>query len=558
MEKQLIVLVFIFVCGRLFSQNDSTVSYYPPLNIPLILAGNFGELRSNHFHMGVDIKTQGKQGFEIHSIEKGYVSRVKVSTSGYGKVVYVDHPNGVTSVYAHCSKFIGKLDSLVKSEQYKVQNFEIEIFPKPNEIKLDRGEVFALSGNTGGSTAPHLHFEIRDTKTEHAKNPLVYAFNLADNNAPVIKRIKVFGVNEQGYMIPGKSKEQLVVKNNTLGKYMISNDTLVVDASFCSSFGGIGLAFDVIDRLNGAPNQCGLYGSYLIVDGDTLFGQKINEISFDHTRYINSHRDISAMNRDYHKSFKNCSNPIDFYINNNLGVIHLNPGDIKAISFIAYDPNGNTSELNFVLKILSGNPSQDYNPSVESFWYPEDQYGDSTENWVIEADSFTIYEPFEVVKSSQPHICSAGTSLQKRIKIKMKLDSPKLEPEKYYLAVTTSGGRKRSIATTYKDGWLEGKTNYAGTFSIQIDQTPPVIKPITTSYNITKKQIRFSIVEAATSLEDYDLFIDDKWYLLEYENKGHYGFWDVPEDVKGIHNVKIIAKDSCGNVGVWEKKMNFN
>lgn len=555
MQKLILFLIIIVLSCTLFSQGKEYPPYHPPLKIPLILAGNFGELRPNHFHMGVDFKTQGKEGFELHAIEDGFVSRVKVSAYGYGKVVYIDHPNGKTSVYAHCSRFVGRLDSIVRKEQYRIQNFEIELFPEPGDVSLRKGEVFALSGNTGGSTAPHLHFEIRDTKTENAQNPLVYGFDLPDTRAPELRKIKAFGVNEQGYLIPGKSVEKAILK--TKNGYVVSGDTLKVASSFCTSFGGVGLAFDIIDRLNGADNKCGLYGTFLLVDGDTVFGQRTDEISFKNTRYINTHRDLSVPGSHYHKSFRNISNPLEIYINDNPGIISIRPGESKNIHLIAYDPKGNVSALSFVLHALPGNSSENYNPSAGKYWYPEEPFHREFNTWEVKADSFSIYEPYALSQKKTPHICDVMTPLQNRITIRMKLDDPKVSTDKYYIAVSTKGGGKKALSTVFSDGWLEAKTNSAGNFSIHTDEIPPVIKPITTSYNVTGKIVKFSVSDGQTSLEDYDLYIDEKWHLLEYEYKGNYVFFEVPEDLKGEHMVKIIAKDACGNIAQWEKKMNF-
>jgi hypothetical protein len=551
--RAFVLFLVIFTCStHLWGQH--TPAYHPPLNIPLILAGNFGELRPNHFHMGLDFKTQGKEGLDLHAIEDGYVARVKVSSFGYGKVVYVNHPNGKTSVYAHCSKFVGKLDSLVKSEQYRLQKFEVELFPKPSDLPLKKGEIFALTGNTGGSSGPHLHFEIRDTKTEHAQNPLVYAFDLPDKRAPEIKKVKAFAVNEQGYLVPGKSFEKPIVK--TVTGYTLTGDTLKIPSDYCSNFGGIGLAFDIIDRLDAAENQCGLYGTYLIVDGDTIFGQRTNEISFDNSRYINSHRDLSAMSSDYHKSFRNISNPLEIYIDKQLGVIHLQPDDCKQVQLVAYDPKGNTSTISFVLQALVGPVSTDFNPSAEKYWYPEEQYVKKTKTWEIIADSFTIYEPYALSSGSSAHICDVSTSLQKRMTVRMKLDNPKLPIEKYYIAGNTKSGKK-ALPTKYVNGWLEARTNNAGTFSIHTDEAPPVIKPITTSSTIKTKIVKFSVADGLSGIADYDLYIDSTWHLLEYEYKGSYVFFEVPDELVGEHDVKIVAKDVCGNESIWQRKMMF-
>ena len=306
MIKFLLVCIFFSLSLTFsFGQSIPAEGYHAPLGIPLILSSNFGELRPNHFHMGIDFKTNNRIGYNLYSIEEGIVSRIKVSPYGYGKVVYIDHPNGITSVYAHCSEFKGLVDSIVRATQEKEQNYAVEIFPKPNEIKLKRGEVFALSGNTGSSTAPHVHFEIRETKTEAALNPLVFGFDIADSKKPEIRGLKIYGLTKDGYQHPGKSVVR-TVKKGTYG-YYIGADKVTVPASFCTETGGIGMAIDAIDRLDGAGNQCGLYGSILIIDGDTLFGQKTDRVPFESTRYVNSHKDYveySVRRKKYHKCFK--------------------------------------------------------------------------------------------------------------------------------------------------------------------------------------------------------------------------------------------------------------
>ena len=170
--KIILFLLFILLAPFSFCQIDSNSFYHSPLDIPLKLSANFGELRPNHFHMGIDYRTNGVEGIKIFAIEDGYIARVKVSTFGYGKVVYINHPNGITSVYAHCSIFTGKLDSIVKQKQIEQQNFEIEFLPDSKLIPVKRGESFALSGNTGNSSGPHLHFEVRDNVRWSAGKPV--------------------------------------------------------------------------------------------------------------------------------------------------------------------------------------------------------------------------------------------------------------------------------------------------------------------------------------------------------------------------------------------------
>ncbi len=548
---------FVLTLGWTYSQAQQTVypNFSPPLSIPLTLSANFGELRPNHFHMGVDFKTNGKIGYDLYSIEDGFVSRIKVSPYGYGKVIYIDHPDGKTSVYAHCSEFKGAIDSIVRISQYNDQNYEVEIFPKLNEIRVKKGEIIALSGNTGSSTAPHLHFEIRDTPTEHALNPLVFGFDIADRIQPEVRQMKIAAINKDGYQIAGKSIIVPIYGSN--GIFTIRNNAILIPADFCSPTGGIGLAFDIIDKLDGAPNQCALYGTNLIVDGDTIFGQQIDRISFDDTRYVNSHRDMNSPGK-FHKSYRTITNPLTIYKTSNLGIINIQPGDSKTIELDVYDPKGNKSQLKFAINALAGTLNKDYNPSTKDFLLPQDSLSYHSTNWSVRAEPNTIYEPAKQTNSSIAHFCDASIDLQKAVTIRLKLDNPALPIKNYYIAANT-GGRYKSLQTTYKAGWLEAESKFAGTYSIKTDSQAPVIRGVSfnNSYLVTGAVVKLTIKESETSIADYDLFIDGKWHLLEYESKGDFLIFTRPQDLIGEHEIKIIASDTCGNEVVYERTLNF-
>lgn len=551
----LISTIFALASQFAISQNSSFPNYTPPIGIPMVLAANFGELRPNHFHMGVDFKTNGKIGYNLYTIEDGYVSRIKVSPYGYGKVIYIDHPNGKTSVYAHCSEFKGQLDSIVLSTQYKEQNYEVEVFPKKGEIAVKKGDVIALSGNTGSSTAPHLHFEIRDTPTEDAMNPLVYGFDIADQQKPEVRKLKVVALNKDGYVIPGKSIVLSVYGSN--GNYSISGNSISIPANFCSPTGGIGFAFDIIDRLDGASNQCGLYGTDFIIDNDTIFGQQIDRVSFEHSRYVNSHRDSDTPGK-FHKSYRNSSNPLSIYKSDQLGVISILPGQSKNAELVVYDPKGNKSQLKFAINILEGAINADYAPNTQNYLYPQDSLTNQSANWSVTAESFSIYEPAKQSNSSTPHFCDASIDLQKAVVVKMKLDSPVFPIKNYYIAAY-NGGKYRALETSYKDGWLTAESKYAGTYSIKTDSQAPSIRGVSynSSYVVTGKTITLTVKESETSIGDYDLFIDGKWHLMEYESKGDFLIYQRPEGLTGAHEIKIIASDTCGNEVIYERTLNF-
>lgn len=549
---RLLILLVLLQFHTVFAQDLNFPDYHPPLDIPLVLAANFGELRPNHFHMGLDFKTNGRIGYNLYSIADGHISRVKVSPYGYGNVIYIDHPDGKTSVYAHCSEFKGKVDSIVKRYQYLTETNEVEVFPSKGEVMVSKGEVIALSGNSGGSTAPHLHFEIRETISEAALNPLVYGFDLSDHYSPVIRKLKIFAVNSEGYQIPGNSKEQLVSFKN--GNYFVANNEIVIPSNFCSPTGGIGFAFDAVDRLDGAANQCGLYGTKLLVDSVHLFGQQLDRVSFEESRFVNTHRDLNSSGK-YHKSYRTKTNPLGIYTTDNLGIIPIKPGGRHEIKLYAFDPKNNNSELNFAIKVAEGSVSPDYAPDKKTYLYPVDSFVTKNKNWSLEAPALSVYEPTRLPGFSGPHFCDASVEVQNALEIRLKLENPTSPINSYYIAVGN-----RNLPTQFEDGWLVAKSKYAGSYLIKTDVTPPSLTPLSyTSTKIVKSSmLKFILSDGQTGISEYNLYLDGKWTIMEYESKGDVLFFSRPTDLTiGVHHLKITARDGCGNELIYESDLDF-
>src|SRR5690606_21178437 len=274
-----LILFFLFFTSTILSaQNNYPQDYFgSPLEIPLILSGNFAELRSNHFHSGLDLKTQQRIGLKVLAAADGYVSRIKIQHYGYGKTLYVTHPNGYTTVYAHLSEYSSIIEAYVKKHQYEVESYEIEMFPATGELLVSKGELIAYSGNTGGSGGPHLHFEIRD-KDELPMNPLLFGYDIKDTSKPVISSLYVYPLGEGSSVNNSLRRQKLkltLLKNGDYG------------AESVTALGDIGFAINTFDRQDLAANANGVYNIQTFINGSQNFEVDFRKFSFDETNRLN-------------------------------------------------------------------------------------------------------------------------------------------------------------------------------------------------------------------------------------------------------------------------------
>jgi len=552
------LLILICLYSKVFCQNLTIDKlFHPPLGIPMQLVSGFGDLRSNHFHMGIDLQTNGVEGIPIHAVLEGFVSRIKLSPKGYGKVLYLHHPNGMTSVYAHCSEFAKEILDVFLPIQEKLMLNELDITLNPEDIPISKGQLIALSGNSGTSSGPHLHFELRDSKTEDALNPFLNGFSLVDSFAPIIKAIKIYAVDEKGYQIPGKAlKINILLSELNAGKL---TKQIEIPSDFVPSYGYLCLSISTADPVNKIGKTIAAFQNTCIVNGDTIFMSKIDRIAFDETRFINSHKDFvedQASNTKFQKLFKIQHNPLEIYKENKLGLITINGNDSLNLEIIVADVNANKVNLKFTVKNnFSKAPKSKIFYDSKTFFLPDSSYTLKSNKARIEIEKNTFYEPVNKLFTASPlQIGLANIPIQKPLKLFLKVKD-NFSIQKQFIKVN-----KDALKTKILENELFAEALNLGLISIQIDTTSPQIK--TNNFKevdsmITKKVMSWKISDSQTAITNYNLFIDGKWAPIVYDLKNQMLVFNRKNSKLNKSTIRIILSDACGNEQVWEKILTF-
>jgi murein DD-endopeptidase MepM/ murein hydrolase activator NlpD len=553
--------ILLFISSKSQAQFLNVGSnYHSPLGIPLQLSAIFGDIRPNHFHMGLDFKTNQKEGIPIHSISDGYVSRIRISPTGYGKVLYVDHPNGITSVYAHCSVFSDEISSILRPFQVKSFSNNIDLKLEIGKIPVKKGQFIALSGNSGSSTGPHLHFEMRDTKTEHALNPLINGFIFNDSIAPFIHAIKVYGVDEKGFQIPGKALIFNVQK--TKDGYSISNNKIILPRDFIPSYGQLAFAVSGSDQI-GSLGTFGLFENICLANKDTLFQSIFNRISFDDSRYVNSHQDLSEFKKSkmrFHKLFKTAHNPLHIYQFKQVGSLKINPMDSLNIEIILKDAAKNTSKLIFSVITSRETPAKSerfYSPKTH--FIPDSSYHFSGQQIEIDIEPYTFYEPAKKFGKIQNNCFGTGEiAIQKAFKVKMN-PLKNIDIKKQYIQVS-SNGKATSLSTKNENQKLIAESKIFGQFSVKIDTIAPKISASNfkeTDTVVHSKNLIWKVSDSQTDIFNYNITVNGEWQPLEFDLKSNRLIFVRQNEEMKSAVIEILVTDNCENIGSWKKTLFF-
>lgn len=549
MRKLFLIFTFLTVFFNRSTAQESVVVYPKndfrnPLGIQNFLAGNFGELRTNHFHSGIDIKTNQKEGYKVYASADGFVSRISVSPRGYGNAVYIDHPNGYTTVYGHLQKFNPEIEEFVRNYQYSHQSFAVEIYPEKNEIQVKSGDVIALSGNSGSSGGPHLHFEIRDTKTEEPLNPFLFGLDIPDTSKPLINGVYVYPINGT---VNGKSYRQTV-----------SNGAVL------SASGKIGIGIKTYDKQNGADNNNGTYKISLFADDEPIFVFTADRLNWDDMRGINRLIDYEDKSKNFswvYQLFQPDGNPLKMFSDvKNHGIIDVKDGKNYKIRIETLDFAGNKNSVSFQIKGQSPPIEKPKNPDDIVFkWNTENHF--KKDGVEISMPKGVIYDDlifkFRKTENGKYEIHDWNVPVHSYYTLSILPDGiPSSQFDKliFKREYQYKGVWKTDyIPAEYKDGKAVAKVRDFGFFSVAIDDTKPTINPINIKENSTftgsNGVIRFTIKDSQTKIKGFSAFIDGQWTLSEYDLKSNSLTIDLNRE--GISNGKHKLE-----LKVWDEKEN--
>jgi len=553
LKKILFTLSFLFFFLCYSQKKYPKDSYINPLDIPIVLSATFGELRSNHFHAGIDIKTQGKQGLNVFAVADGYVSRIKVQQYGYGKAIYITHSNGYTSVYGHLKNFADSIERYVKNIQYKKKNYQTgNIFPKKNQFKVKKGQVIAFSGDTGGSSGPHLHFEIRDTKTEHVINPMHFGITTPDTKAPTFNALHVYPLGYNARI--NKQHNSFKVPIKYMGKGIYKADRI-------SASGIIGFGVNAFDKLNRAPNRNGIYSLEMLVNGKKYYYHDVATFSFAESKYLNLLIDYEYYKKyrsKVQRTYKTEANKLSIYkdlLNN--GKINIIEGLNYNVEIIAKDFNGNKSTIK--IPIVGKEINTLFQKQLDTTGYKivAKKFQKFTKNNVtIAFPKNTFYEDvyidFEVEKGIAK-IHNPTIPIDRTYTLTFNVSKyTEAQKEQMYIANVDYPKYPRYQNTRKRDSIFYTTTKTLGNYTLKSDKIKPNIKFLyfkDKQWISSLKTLKVKIIDIGSGIHNWRATLDGKWVLMEFNHKKGvltYNFNDK-KLVGSKHIFKIVVSDNVGN-----------
>ncbi len=557
--KRATSLIFLLIFSAIHAQSPTPANYFEsPLDVPIVLSGTFGELRSNHFHSGLDIKTQGREGLNVKASATGYISRINIQHYGYGKALYVQHPNGYTTVYAHLQKLAPKIRDYVRQKQYEKESYEIELFPEAGELKVEQGEVIAYSGNTGGSGGPHLHFEIRDG-SQRPMNAQMFGMDVQDTRKPLIEGIFAYPIGEDAHVNDSQERQRLRLIPLNDGTYTVNQ---------IEACGEIGFGISTVDQQDMAYNKNGVYRIEASLNGDQVFEIDFQKFSFSETRHLNQLIDYEyyANNRDrVQKLFRNPNNPLSIYGElDNQGKLNIKDSLDYQYTIRVTDFKGNEKLVRIPIKgQVSDNLSK---KEINKTNY----FASASEGFSAKEDKIDIYIPEgSLYEDTYLDINFMGDTVEiHRDEIPLHSnftvgfdvsDYPAEEREQLFIARLSDYGRPNYSSTYKKGNRFTTGTRTFGKYTLAKDTQAPKVSPVNFydgQWISGNETLKVKITDDLSGINAYRATVNGKFILMEYEYKNntlthHFSDGVVTETE---NDLKVIVTDNVGNTTTYTAK----
>lgn len=540
-------------CSFIQSQTFSS-----PFDFPLYLSGNFGELRPNHFHSGIDFKTQGVEGKPVSAVRSGYIYRIVVSPWGYGNVVYLAHPeDSIKTVYAHLQRFTKDVSTYVKTKQYEQESFSVDLSFEANEFPVKEGDLIGYGGNSGGSGGPHLHFEVRDFTTDEPMDPLpFFKDRIKDTRSPKAQSIIVYPVEGEGVVNSSSQKQKLLLATTKEGKQSVSDKI--------EAWGKIAFSINIDDFMDGTSNVYGVNELIMFVDSQEVFRSYLDRFSLDETRYLNAWVDYEIWRNQksfFTKTFVEPGNRLRFITSKNRGYVQVNEERDYHVVFQLTDIYGNKARIPVR---VAGKEQLVSPPDTDSttffYWNGENRFGAKGIRLNIPRGCLYnyVYFRYETEKSkiylSNIHLLhDKPVPLHRKAQLSLFLSKDNLENKGQYGIVSIKGDKRSWIGGTYRDGWIDGEISELGNgYVIALDTVPPKITPVNEAKWSSEKAISFRITDNLSGVKSYRGEIDGQYVLFEFDGKKALIRYDFDQErlKRGKHELSLTVTDACGNESV--------
>jgi murein DD-endopeptidase MepM/ murein hydrolase activator NlpD len=546
----------LFLC---FSVRTGAQEMVSPLDIPLYLSGNFGELRSDHFHAGLDIKTQGITGLPVKAVKAGFISRISVGPSGFGRAVYIIHPDGTTTVYGHLDRFASQIESAVRDSQYIRESFSVNLIFSASDFPVRQGEVIAYSGNTGSSGGPHLHFELRDTETDRVRDPLPALKNyLRDTRPPEIQSLLFIPLPGEGVVNGSTEKQSIEVVRDRNGRYVLAKPV--------SAWGAFGIAVKAYDRMDATTNIYGVKEIRLRVDNALLFHSVIESFLFSESRYLNSFIDWEDWrdNRSFYmKSFIEPGNRLQMYRTRMSGLLSVRESKPYECEYMLQDVFGNTSILAFT---ITGEERLIPEVIKEGILFPHNRDNEYVGKGValniprgnLYTDIYLNPDTIQTRLSTFAPLYSFGVRapLHNPCQLTLVITNDTYPDKSKYGVVSVVNNRAGWMGGVYEQGRLNVRVREIGQYTVAIDTVAPVVTPLNRAGWTANKRISFRITDNLSGIGFYQGKLDGQFVLFEYDAKTNSLFciFDEQRMKKGRQTLTLTVRDGAGN----ETRVNYD